>query len=137
MTSLLTLTARKYKWKYSGMLAFIIQRVTGLGLLFYLFLHVHTIHDLRNPETFDDALKSVRSYNGIQGLSLLDDRPIALDSGRVGWLLKTGSRGGTTTMSVYDTRRGYFFAMDVDVSGVTAAELDVVTHVLLSFCVDP
>src|SRR3954471_14189427 len=56
MTSLLTLTARKYKWKYSGMLAFIIQRVTGLGLLFYLFLHVHTIHMLREPAQFQAAL---------------------------------------------------------------------------------
>jgi succinate dehydrogenase / fumarate reductase cytochrome b subunit len=56
MTSLLTLTARKYKWKYSGMLAFVIQRVTGLGLLFYLFLHVHTIHMLREPDKFQAAL---------------------------------------------------------------------------------
>ena len=56
MTSSLILTARKYKWKYSGMLAFVIQRVTGLGLLFYLFLHVHTIHLLRDPKSFDAAL---------------------------------------------------------------------------------
>src|SRR5437763_14230015 len=56
MTSSLILTARKYKWKYSGMLAFVIQRVTGLGLLFYLFLHVHTIHMLRDPAAFQAAL---------------------------------------------------------------------------------
>ena len=41
------LLARKYRWKYAGMLGYLIQRVTGIGLLVYLFLHVHTIHELR------------------------------------------------------------------------------------------
>jgi succinate dehydrogenase / fumarate reductase, cytochrome b subunit len=56
-----TLTARKYRWRYSGMVAFVIQRVTGLALLFYLFLHVHTIHLLRTPDRFDVALQQFRS----------------------------------------------------------------------------
>jgi succinate dehydrogenase / fumarate reductase cytochrome b subunit len=58
MTSAISLTIRKYGWKYAGNLAFWIQRLTGLGLVFYLILHVHTIHDLRNPETFDEALRT-------------------------------------------------------------------------------
>jgi succinate dehydrogenase / fumarate reductase cytochrome b subunit len=58
MKSVISLTIRKYVWKYAGNLAFWIQRLTGLGLVFYLILHVHTIHDLRNPETFDEALRT-------------------------------------------------------------------------------
>jgi succinate dehydrogenase / fumarate reductase, cytochrome b subunit len=48
---------RKYAWKYVGNVAFWIQRVTGIALVGYLILHVHTIHDLQNPQKFDDALK--------------------------------------------------------------------------------
>jgi succinate dehydrogenase / fumarate reductase cytochrome b subunit len=48
---------RKYKWHYSGMLAWLIQRVTGLLLLFYLFLHVQTVHKLsQGPAAFDQAM---------------------------------------------------------------------------------
>jgi succinate dehydrogenase cytochrome b subunit len=61
MTNSLTLIARKYRWKYAGMLAFWIQRLTGLVLLGYLFLHVHTIHMLRDPKQFDQALNDFRS----------------------------------------------------------------------------
>ena len=52
-----TLARRKYAWRYVGHLAFWIQRLTGIALVGYLILHVHTIHDLRNPEKFDAALK--------------------------------------------------------------------------------
>jgi succinate dehydrogenase / fumarate reductase, cytochrome b subunit len=48
---------RKYAWRYVGNVAFWIQRLTGIALVGYLILHVHTIHDLQNPEKFDDALK--------------------------------------------------------------------------------
>lgn len=61
MTSLATQSVRKYKWKYAGYLAYYLQRITGLGLLFYLFLHVHTIHELRDPKSFDKALANFRS----------------------------------------------------------------------------
>ena len=54
--STLRLLAQKYKWKYAGMLGFWIQRLTGLALLGYLFLHVHTIHTLREPTRFQSAL---------------------------------------------------------------------------------
>jgi succinate dehydrogenase cytochrome b subunit len=48
---------RKYSWHYSGMLAWLIQRVTGLLLLFYLFLHVQTVHKLsQGPAAFDEAM---------------------------------------------------------------------------------
>src|SRR5258707_5311741 len=53
-----TLAARKYAWRYVGNVAFWIQRLTGVALVGYLILHVHTIHDLQNPETFDAALKT-------------------------------------------------------------------------------
>lgn len=56
MTSSLQLTARKYRWKYAGMLGFWIQRLTGVGLLVYLFLHVNTIHSLNEPAKFQTAL---------------------------------------------------------------------------------
>ena len=61
MTNYVALAARKYRWRYSGMLAFLIQRITGLALLAYLFLHVNTIHQLREPERFDTALQMFRS----------------------------------------------------------------------------
>lgn len=48
---------RKYAWKYVGNVAFWIQRVTGIALVGYLIIHVHTIRDLQDPERFDSALK--------------------------------------------------------------------------------
>src|SRR5687767_10328600 len=57
MTNFVLLAARKYRWRYSGMLAFVIQRVTGLALLAYLFLHVLTIHQLREPARFDESMR--------------------------------------------------------------------------------
>lgn len=48
---------RKYGGPYSGMTAHVIQRVTGLLLLAYLFLHVRTIYALRaGPAAFDRAV---------------------------------------------------------------------------------
>src|SRR6476620_1762653 len=52
-----TLAARKFAWRYVGNVAFWIQRLTGVALVGYLILHVHTIHDLQNPAKFDEALK--------------------------------------------------------------------------------
>jgi succinate dehydrogenase / fumarate reductase cytochrome b subunit len=61
MTSYAIQNVRKFSWKYVGHLAYFVQRATGLALLFYLFLHVHTIHMLRDPKTFDAALDQFRS----------------------------------------------------------------------------
>src|SRR4051794_18247156 len=60
MTSVVSLAARKYAWRYAGNLAFWIQRLTGLALVVYLLIHVHTIRDLQDPERFDAALKTFR-----------------------------------------------------------------------------
>src|SRR3954452_13720785 len=60
MTSVVATDARKYTWRYHGNLAFWIQRLTGLALLLYLLIHIHTIRDLQNPEKFDDALAMFR-----------------------------------------------------------------------------
>jgi succinate dehydrogenase / fumarate reductase cytochrome b subunit len=56
--SRLTLATRKYSWRYAGHLAFWVQRLTGIALVGYLIVHVHTIRDLQDPEKFDAALKS-------------------------------------------------------------------------------
>lgn len=63
MTSLATPTqlVKKYRWKYAGMLGFWIQRLTGVGLLAYLFLHVHTINLLQDKGKFDEALAQFRA----------------------------------------------------------------------------
>jgi len=53
---------RKYRWQFSGMVAQVVQRVTGLLLLAYLFLHVHTIRQLSNgPAAFDRAVGQFKS----------------------------------------------------------------------------
>ena len=57
-----TAAVRKYRWQFSGMVAHLIQRITGLALLFYLFLHVHTIRELRGgPEAFNHALATFKT----------------------------------------------------------------------------
>jgi succinate dehydrogenase / fumarate reductase cytochrome b subunit len=53
-----TLAARKYAWRYVGNVAFWIQRLTGVALVGYLILHVHTIHELQDPKRFGDALNT-------------------------------------------------------------------------------
>jgi succinate dehydrogenase / fumarate reductase, cytochrome b subunit len=52
---------RKYSGPFSGMLAQVIQRITGLLLLVYLFLHVRTVYALsEGPEAFDRAVAAFR-----------------------------------------------------------------------------
>ena len=53
---------RKYRDQFSGMTAHVVQRATGVLLLVYLFLHVRTVHELRNgPAAFNAALGTFRS----------------------------------------------------------------------------
>jgi succinate dehydrogenase / fumarate reductase cytochrome b subunit len=53
---------RKYRWLFSGMVAQVIQRVSGLLLLFYLFVHVRTVHELSGgPVAFNRALGQFKS----------------------------------------------------------------------------
>jgi succinate dehydrogenase / fumarate reductase cytochrome b subunit len=54
----LALYRRKYAWRYVGNVAFWVQRLTGIALVGYLIVHVHTIRDLQDPEKFDAALKT-------------------------------------------------------------------------------
>jgi succinate dehydrogenase / fumarate reductase cytochrome b subunit len=53
---------RKYRWQFSGMVAHVVQRITGLLLLVYLFVHVHTIRQLSaGPLAFDRAIAEFKS----------------------------------------------------------------------------
>lgn len=53
---------RKYRWRFSGMLGWTVQRVTGLLLLFYLFLHIHTISKLADgAAAFNQAMATFHS----------------------------------------------------------------------------
>lgn len=53
---------RKYRWQFSGMMAHVIQRVTGVLLLVYLLLHVLTVSKLaEGPAAFDQALATFKS----------------------------------------------------------------------------
>jgi len=62
MTSAARGFLRKYRWRFSGMVAWVIQRVTGLLLLFYLFLHIHTVSKLaEGPEAFNQAMATFHS----------------------------------------------------------------------------
>lgn len=62
MTPMVRDTTRTYSWQFSGMVAWAIQRATGILLLFYLLLHVHTVSKLSGgPEAFDQAIGTFRS----------------------------------------------------------------------------
>ncbi len=60
-------TSRRSHWfelryKPAGMLAFMLHRLTGLGLVFYLFLHLAVLSKLGGgPESWDSFLALVRS----------------------------------------------------------------------------
>ena len=55
-------TVRKYRWQFSGMVAHVIQRVSGILLLFYLFVHVHTVRELSaGPAAFNHAVDQFKS----------------------------------------------------------------------------
>jgi succinate dehydrogenase / fumarate reductase cytochrome b subunit len=59
MRPIATAVFRKYRWQFSGMVAHLIQRITGVLLLLYLFLHVHTIRQLSDgPAAFNQALST-------------------------------------------------------------------------------
>ena len=46
----------RYRW-HSGFWSFLLHRITGLGLVFYLALHIYSISNLRNPEFFNAEMK--------------------------------------------------------------------------------
>jgi succinate dehydrogenase / fumarate reductase cytochrome b subunit len=62
VTSAIGAVLRKYRWQFSGMVAWTLQRVTGILLLLYLLLHVHTISQLsQGPAAFDAAIATFSS----------------------------------------------------------------------------
>jgi succinate dehydrogenase / fumarate reductase, cytochrome b subunit len=93
--------------KSTSMAAHVIQRISGVLLLVYLFLHVHTIHELgAGPAAFDAALSTFRhpvfklleiallgtvilhALNGVR-ITLLD-LGIAQGERRLFWVLAVG-----------------------------------------------
>lgn len=60
-------TTRHSRWfvlrsRPAGMLAFMLHRLTGIGLVFYLYLHLAVLSKLRGgPESWDSFLALMRS----------------------------------------------------------------------------
>jgi succinate dehydrogenase / fumarate reductase cytochrome b subunit len=57
----------------AGMLAFILRRITGIGLVAYLYLHLAVLHRLRSgPQAWDSFISLVRSplFLALDGLLL-------------------------------------------------------------------
>jgi succinate dehydrogenase / fumarate reductase cytochrome b subunit len=108
VTSAVHDVVHKYRGTFSGTVAWTLQRVTGVLLLFYLFLHVHTIAKLsQGPAAFNEAIATFSSpffkcleigllgvvvlhaFNGIR-ITLLD---LGLGGGRqrqLFWILTVG-----------------------------------------------
>lgn len=60
--SLASAVVRKYMGPFSGMVAHVIQRGTGILLLLYLLLHVHTVAQLSaGPAAFDRAVAAFQN----------------------------------------------------------------------------
>lgn|GEM_PF-419339 len=50
-----------YKWK-TGMLAWVLFRVTGLALVGYLAMHIIVISNLHDPAKFDETMRFLGSW---------------------------------------------------------------------------
>jgi succinate dehydrogenase / fumarate reductase cytochrome b subunit len=62
------------RYKPAGMLAFMLHRLSGIGLVFYLYLHLAVLSKLRGgPESWDSFLALVRSplFLFLDGILLL------------------------------------------------------------------
>ena len=93
-----------YRW-HLGFIAWLLHRLTGLCLVFYLFLHLYVLHFLaRGPEDFDWVMSLVQNplarflewcllgvvvYHSINGLRIvfLDYGPLAQREHYVKWIL--------------------------------------------------
>ena len=45
----------RFHW-YTGQVAWVLHRVSGLAIVLYLVLHVYSISKLSDPETFDEEM---------------------------------------------------------------------------------
>jgi len=45
----------RYKWK-SGQWAFVLHRVSGVALSFYLIMHIYVVSSLYDPQNFDTVM---------------------------------------------------------------------------------
>lgn len=51
----------RYRWQL-GFWAFLLMRISGVALIFYLILHVYVLHHLLDgPSAFDEVMKTVQS----------------------------------------------------------------------------
>ena len=57
----------RYKWK-TGMLAWLLHRLTGLGLIFYLSLHVFVTRAFHDAAVIPDAVMRTQRFAEIYGL---------------------------------------------------------------------
>lgn len=52
----------RYRWK-TGMLAWVLFRITGLALVGYLAMHILVISNLHDPDKFDNTMKFLGSWH--------------------------------------------------------------------------
>jgi succinate dehydrogenase / fumarate reductase cytochrome b subunit len=51
----------RYRWQL-GFWAFLLMRISGVALIFYLMLHIYVLHHLlEGPAAFDELMKTVQS----------------------------------------------------------------------------
>ncbi len=76
----------RYRWQL-GFWAFLLMRISGVALIFYLMLHIYVLHHLlEGPAAFDELMKTVQSplfkffevallgavlYHGLNGVRVL------------------------------------------------------------------
>ncbi len=47
---------KRYRW-HTGTWAYILHRLTGLGLTLYLFMHIFALHTLKDAEKFEAEMR--------------------------------------------------------------------------------
>lgn len=50
-----------YRWK-TGMLAWVLFRISGLALVFYIVMHINVISNLHDPAKFDETMRFLGSW---------------------------------------------------------------------------
>lgn len=52
----------RYRWWKTGMLAWILFRLSGIALVVYLVMHINVISSLHNRDTFDETMRFLGSW---------------------------------------------------------------------------